>query len=49
MTRMMILLAAGLVSGMTALVPAASAASCFDLWYERNAIGNPPILNGAPQ
>ena len=38
MTRMIILLAAGLVSGMTALVPAASAASCFDLWYERNAI-----------
>ena len=30
--------AAGLVAGLTGLVPAASAASCWDLWYERNAI-----------
>ncbi|MBC7283769.1 YARHG domain-containing protein [Hoeflea sp.] len=29
---------AGLVTGLFALAPAASAASCWDLWYERNAI-----------
>lgn len=32
------LFAAGLAAGLTSLVPAASAASCWDLWYERNAI-----------
>lgn len=32
------LFAAGLAAGLTGLVPAASAASCWDLWYERNAI-----------
>lgn len=31
-------LAAGLLAGLAGLVPAASAASCWDLWYERNAI-----------
>ena len=31
-------LAAGLLAGLTGLAPAASAASCWDLWYERNAI-----------
>jgi hypothetical protein len=30
--------AAGLLVGLAGLVPAASAASCWDLWYERNAI-----------
>ena len=34
----MMILAAGLMTGMTALAPAASAASCWDLWYERNEI-----------
>jgi hypothetical protein len=34
----MMIFAAGMLTGMTALVPAASAASCWDLWYERNAI-----------
>lgn len=36
----MMIFAAGLMTGMTALVPAATAASCWDLWYERNAIYN---------
>ena len=31
-------LIAGLIAGLTGLAPAASAASCWDLWYERNAI-----------
>lgn len=30
--------AAGLVTSLFLLAPAASAASCWDLWYERNAI-----------
>lgn len=30
--------AAGLVAGLTALADPASAASCWDLWYERNEI-----------
>ncbi len=38
------LFAAGLAAGLTGLVPAASAASCWDLWYERNAIYDPQQL-----
>jgi len=30
--------AAGLLAGMTGLVPLAAAQNCWDLWYERNAI-----------
>jgi hypothetical protein len=48
------LFAAGLAAGLTGLVPAASAASCWDLWYERNAIfdrtatASPRISASAP-
>ena len=38
MTRASLIFAAGLIVGVTALAPAASAASCWDLWYERNEI-----------
>lgn len=38
MTPKLTMLAAGLITGLTAFAPAASAASCWDLWYERNAI-----------
>lgn len=33
-----LMIAAGLLAGLAGFVPAASAASCWDLWYERNAI-----------
>lgn len=38
MKSSLMLFAAGLTTGLIALAPAASAASCWDLWYERNAI-----------
>ncbi|KJS13498.1 MAG: hypothetical protein VR78_11300 [Hoeflea sp. BRH_c9] len=38
MRRASMIFAAGLITGLIALAPAASAASCWDLWYERNAI-----------
>jgi hypothetical protein len=38
MTRALIIFAAGLLAGMTGLVPLAAAQNCWDLWYERNAI-----------
>jgi hypothetical protein len=38
MTRSPSIFTAGLLAGLTALAAPAAAASCWDLWYERNAI-----------
>lgn len=38
MKRAMMIFAAGLLAGMTGAISSAAAASCQDLWHERNAI-----------
>lgn len=38
MTRARMIFAATLIAGTAAMAAPASAASCWDLWYERNAI-----------
>ena len=38
MTRAMMIATAGLLSGLTGFAPAAYAESCYDLWYQRNAV-----------
>ena len=38
MTRALTIFATALLSGLTALPSAALAESCYDLWYQRNAV-----------